>query len=149
MPEIGKKNKQLLRSLYEGVVAGKQSDLSDLFSENFIVYKPAIAPCVGVYKGFSGQADLGKAQTPYINAKELELLELYADSETVESKVLVEIKNRVPKLMLSEHVTYENGKVIECVYLSLMHKKLQLSIYWQFKSRIIRVLFKGNSLSFS
>lgn len=51
-------NKQRLRDLYEGVVAGKSSDMATLFAPEVVVYEPAMIPYGGVYIGFDGQKKL-------------------------------------------------------------------------------------------
>ena len=111
--QLSAENKQRLRDLYEKVSAGKEVDPATIFAEDVVVYEPALFPYGGVYRGFDGQQELGKGQLPVIDRSHVEILGLYADGAHVISKLRVGLKGTEHRLLISEHVTYEAGKIIE------------------------------------
>jgi hypothetical protein len=110
---LGEENKERLRALYEGVIAGKKFNRSEIFHEDIVVYEPALTPWGGIYRGFEGQDRLGQAQKGYMIGDKLEILDLYADGPHVVSKINVTMQGSGKTLMLSEHVTYRDGRAIE------------------------------------
>lgn len=91
----------------------KLQDYPDKASEEMVVREPSSLPFGGVYKGLDSLEEFYPEVRKFYDFSKFELQQVYGDGDHVFAIIKAGIANTNDTLLLCEHITFDNSKIVE------------------------------------
>lgn len=89
------------------------SDYPDKVCKDMVVHEPSSLPFGGIYRGYKAFEALYPAVRSFYDFSRFELLEVFAEESAVFALLRAGIAGSDADLMLCEHFTFKDGKILE------------------------------------
>lgn len=91
----------------------KLKDFPGKASEDMIVHEPSSLPFGGTYKGIEAFEKFYPEVRKFYDFSRFELINVYAEGDAVFAIIKAGIANTADSILLCEHFTFKEGKIIE------------------------------------